>query len=1234
MLFAKNPSQNYSFFSSRLIWVNRMDPSAVEGENTLLYAGLSNVMNQLKKEGEKEKEEKCTNSLETLKRPIQNKNDFVIRVNNWAYLNESIEVLERKDITPHELRSLMIQAGIGTFADEILVEKQGDFKAEEVVSRVRETAVTTSESNVINLLNAAKEEEIIRTKATLIETKGIVENGLKDHLETEMKTVHGELDKLEKKKPQRLEPKTFKRLRGQLSQYHELIITPEQFKTFDKKELIGILNEIDTLNHDLETLDEEPDNADELSEKIDQLEVLFQGISEDQIEALKKERVNLKGEFVNIGKKKEIEGLEYLKTLSNKLKKVRSDLREEKFDIDQKRQLQRDLDTLLSQFGGLKLSEKIDLRLHPEKKTDAQRAHQVIRQLKGITDIQKIKEVLRIQLKPEQVDFVSNKRFENYKDLNGGIHNLKDYTTGEMVFYEHGDHWKIVINEELLKSENAGEKLQKQITHELLHVEFENNPALKEYWVNKYTQNPNWNDIKKEFVEQFPNKRPPGFVGPARQGGYTPEEWPDEAVVSELYAITPYKKEGGKLNEIIAKSGISGITPKFLGYAEDSEKEMVQLKTNESKIKFPAQMEGSYDDFLNQINEIKKQIKDYKKFEHSSYIPGMNSLLSAMEGFNNETDEMNERFKKSGSGFLTKTIKERIDIPKKDLEKIKEEIKKMAEGVPNKDIGILRNIWNKSTFLSLEDIFQMGVSMKEFIQRRNKRRVADHAARLGMALFDKIPFIGDFATESSAQKEKAEADEVSEWENRLSNKDVATLYDMLDSMSKNIDPSKDQFKAILRVLSSKGALNWRVQSIWILLSTLQSATGLSVNDESIKGDFNLLRSKIKAAMSEIWDKDEFLNLENKNESGYKSRKEGHIAQIDKSSGNIGGQLESLYLKFKSGRKGEVEPAEYEALIEYAITNGRYNAEKTLFYLVAGMGMGILTPDRGEALDNKSSIFPALDWISISSGCKTTDEWKNLCEKNFKNEFENGMLSDNNSKFKNFYFTTVVNSLGAQQRTIKSVSADKKWDPDWCRAIAPVSNAHVMRIHMAGTSGRIQLTEKHAENTIAGLLQWFEENAKNPAGSWKNNFMERMAAFTMSEAIYAGVAYSADKNFFRSKSIFSNVPLEAGSTNHPDKTAGAMREKILDYTGQFSDGYMEFLKLITDVNRMEIDGGKTLLADIKNFLSRYSSLNSVASGANNLDVIFNSLDTIVKAILSEVPNDVFMARTQKLMEGLQ
>ncbi|MCK5610959.1 hypothetical protein KAR91_54305 [Candidatus Pacearchaeota archaeon] len=1054
-----------------------------------------------------------------------------------------------------------------------------------------------------------------------------------EYLKEKLAQVHKKLDEVEAKKPARLEAETFKRLRSQIEEYQELITHPDQLEKSGKNSLIAIRNETDTLQYDLESLDQEPDSIETLNSKIDQLTTISRGVTDKQVEALTQEREGLQGEFADIGKEKEIEGIEYLTELKKELEKIKNDLSQGKLDIDQRQQLQRDLDAKLIQFGGLKLSEKIDLSLNTEKMTDAQRARRVITELKGETDIKKIKSILQNRLKPEQVDFVSDKKFENYKDLNGGKHNLKEYTKGGMVFYEHGDQWRIVINEDLLKNKNAGAELQKQITHELLHVEFENNPALKEYWVNQYTQNPKWNKIKKAFVDQSPNKRPPNFIGPARPEGYTPEEWPNEAVVSELYAMEAHDNKASEIGEVIAKAGVAGVTPKFLGYDEGSEQQTELKNTSEPDEEGGAEggseTKGDYNEFAKEIEGIRKEIKDYKNSEYVGYLPGVGSILSAMNSFSDETEEMNERFKQSRSGFLATMIKERTERPKEDLEAIKEEIKRVSE-VAGGGGNPIRDIWNRSTFLSLEDLFQVAVNMKEFISRRSKRRVADHSARIGMALFDKIPFLSDFATESSAQKEKAEADEVSEWEGRLSNKDVPTLYDMLNDISKNIDPNKDQFKAILRVLADKGALDWRTEPIWIILSKLQNVAKLSVNDPLIRNDFNLLRSRIKSAMGEIWDKDEFLNLENKNESGYKSRKDAHNAKIDKSSGNIGGQLESLYLKYINGRQGEVEPAEYEALIEYAIVNGRYNAEKSLFYLVAGMATGILSPDRGEALDNHSSVFPALDWISMSSNCKTTEQWRQLCEENFGNEFRKGSLDSENSTFINYYHTTVANSFGFQQRMTKAVSADKKWDPDWCRAIASAGNAHVMRIHMAGTSGRVQLTEKHAENTIAGMLQWFEENAKNPEGNWKDNFIERMSALAMSEAIYAGVAYSSDKNFFRIKSIFSNVPLEAGSTNHPGETAGTMRNKMLDYAGQFSEGYTEFLALITDSNREEED----LLEGIKAFLSRYSSLNSIVSGANKLDVIFNSLDTIIKAILSEIPEEVFMTRTKQLLTSLQ
>ena len=58
------------------------------------------------------------------------------------------------------------------------------------------------------------------------------------------------------------------------------------------------------------------------------------------------------------------------------------------------------------------------------------------------------------------------------------------------------------------------------------------------------------------------------------------------------------------------------------------------------------------------------------------------------------------------------------------------------EKEPNNQIGLFQKLWLNTSFLSLDDVGQVGVDIMEFFERSQKRRKADHAAQLGMALFN------------------------------------------------------------------------------------------------------------------------------------------------------------------------------------------------------------------------------------------------------------------------------------------------------------------------------------------------------------------------------------------------------------------------------------------------------------------------------------------------------------------
>jgi hypothetical protein len=139
----------------------------------------------------------------------------------------------------------------------------------------------------------------------------------------------------------------------------------------------------------------------------------------------------------------------------------------------------------------------------------------------------------------EHVEEVSSETFEaKYR---------KHTSDGYMVFAIKGDQWRIIVDKDHLDSLTDTTFLKEQLTHELRHLEFEGDSNLNQSWRKGFLENldsEDWKAIKAAFIRHDPNKTPSNFKENGKEWMKKSEnekigKWPDEDVLSELYAMAP-----------------------------------------------------------------------------------------------------------------------------------------------------------------------------------------------------------------------------------------------------------------------------------------------------------------------------------------------------------------------------------------------------------------------------------------------------------------------------------------------------------------------------------------------------------------------------------------------------------------------------------------------------------------------------------------------------------------------
>lgn len=892
-----------------------------------------------------------------------------------------------------------------------------------------------------------------------------------------------------------------------------------------------------------------------------------------------------------------------------------------------------ELDTLHKKIGGIGdfEAQMENPPLNPSKMELADRAHRVIVALKNTTDVAAIRATLEANFAGHLQFIKSTKVFKKHYGA---------YTSGHMAFRQKGQKWTIIIDSEALGNPAMGVEFQKEITHELLHLEFENNVALKTSWVNLYTKSAAWPAIKAAFVNANPAKKPADYRGPDKKV-YTADDWKDEDVISELYAmqneiggvVRPDEESGlNDLRKTLLNSGIAGTalglgqeeTQEIIrGYEGDPHAGVTNLLGGDENDNVQAKPQGSYESYNDKIKNLANSLEEMKKSEYIGYVPNAGELVNLMADYNQETARMNEEFRVTNNPVLDGEINQRVEKVKTDIDKVIMGLAKVGEDVPNKTMNPLRNIWNNTSFLAIADFVQAGKDVMEFLKRRHNRKKEDHAARLGKAVFGNT----DIGYEFTARQQKAESEEVHEWQSRYEHLDAWDLIELIHHISNYADPNKDQVKAILRILADKGRIDWRDEHLWNVLNKMQGAVHLTPGDEVLLHNPPLLRQKLHTAIGNIWDYDEFMSLERKNVDSYDSGKKKYYSSLNAIQDQITVRMKQLLRMHKDGKK--VDPQEYEACIEYSIENGKSYGEACMFYLMAGITSQLLPPDRAMVLDKHLNAWPATQWVYNQKPPLNRKDFAWYANRYFKDDLEKGEVG---AQFRNFYWTVIQNDEMVVQRVRKAVS-DRGWDHDWARHIAPMGEASSAERYLQFQSGQDKVQETSIENSMAGALMFLEENALAVDHiDYRKSFARQMGWIAMADGILDGIAYQKG-SYTRTNSAIENAyPREGGVGRHPDWTVAKHRRKMKNFLSLFD---RELFRMLRDTvaARQNAEG---LFTQIKNhLLAHYPAERNKWNEMVTLDDVFKKIGFIIDTITSEryTTADQFKANVATLTQGL-
>lgn len=281
-------------------------------------------------------------------------------------------------------------------------------------------------------------------------------------------------------------------------------------------------------------------------------------------------------------------------------------------------------------------------------------------------------------------------------------------------------------------------------------------------------------------------------------------------------------------------------------------------------------------------------------------------------------------------------------------------------------------------FMSINDFVSIAKAIGEDIKRKHHRREQGRIGRVGISLTEwigntwglkEIPYINTLSAEFLRREKSAEQEEVENWKKSLEELDSYELLAILHHPS-----NPDHMKAILLLLSERGRMDWSDTEFW---KALNNFSYYKMPIPECQRDENLRDDWLRKLMSDVFDKDFFRNIRTKNGAGIRSGMETFSGEVDRLSNMDEGMENELakqlkiYVHAKHHHEehipDDVQPHLYEAIIIYAMKNGKMSMEDKFFYLVQGIAEGIIPRDRlavmaGEGGEGLLNIFPFIDYF--------------------------------------------------------------------------------------------------------------------------------------------------------------------------------------------------------------------------------------------------------------------------------
>ncbi len=560
------------------------------------------------------------------------------------------------------------------------------------------------------------------------------------------------------------------------------------------------------------------------------------------------------------------------------------------------------------------------------------------------------------------------------------------------------------------------------------------------------------------------------------------------------------------------------------------EAELKELEETLKGLKESRDLDSQFDEMINSTEPSQQMVRAGTPFTLPKGLRKQVEFLKTFPANETESKHMLYRMQdaiKTARETLHDTEKYTTETLPNYLLKVKLMQEKLHEPAPRKrrELMILSG---PKTFSILKHVV---TSLFERSWERDTKRKAGIFGNAAFGFLENIdvlkkydllrPF-SELSSEADTEREHAETEGFQHYEKVHEHLSVEHMIHKMQ-----ITDNEFEFRGLIGLLTKKGRMRWDDEAFFKQLNKFQKIIHVSQNLDRHMEDRVKSEEHIKEAIYAIYgDVDIYRDWLSKNSSALKSEKQNKSARYgelseqrvgDKSA--LQAKIDDILQKYKGDLAAhkhfsDADPIEYEAIIDYAIDQGKLDNEDALYYMIQGIGCGhmgqpgLIPLERASELTGKNNNYPAIELFADKTkrGDRPTladvQEWAQMSKE----------------EYIHWYHSYVMYQPKVRQRLNKAQSQGVKMDHDYFTGTAAYLSATSMEgLLRANETGGYGLQVTAVQNGSVGMLFGLDVLAEeyNELGDKGKDGLSRMVdMITRFDGVLNGRMHRKESNYMR------------------------------------------------------------------------------------------------------------------------